>query len=352
MAKPTPATEFLTKPTEIPSVCVVFGDDDFLRRQVIIAVRNAVLGGEDAEISLTRFEGRGAELPDVLGELETIAMFGSGRRLVMIEQADDFVSRYRAELEAYTPNPLVAGVLLLELKSFPASTRLHKAVAAKGKAIDAAAPKGRELVRWLTAWARRKHAAELTTPAAETLIELTGPELGLLDQEVAKVALSTGADRRITPELVKQNVGTWRAKTAWEMLDAALDGKVPEAMRQLELLLGAGEQSIGVLGQISYSLRQMAAATRLIVQREATGRRIPVAQALQEVGVRSFAVRRVEPRLRRLGRRRAEQLYRWLLEADLDLKGGSSAPPRLVLERLIVRLSVPPANLERPVSST
>lgn len=352
MAKATPATEFLTKPSEIPPICVVFGDDDFLRRQVIIGVRDAVLGEEDAEISLTRFEGRGAKLPDVLGELETVAMFGTGRRLVIVEQADEFVTRYRAELEGYTSKPLMAGVLLLELKSFPANTRLYKAVAAKGKAIDASVPKGGELVRWLTAWARRNHAAELTAPAAETLIELTGPELGILDQEVAKVALSTGADGRITPELVKRNVGTWRAKTAWQMLDAALDGKVPEALRQLELLLGAGEQPIGVLGQISYSLRQMAAATRLIVQREATGRRTPVAEALHEAGVRSFVVRKVEPRLRRLGRRRAEQLYRWLLEADLDLKGASSAPPRLVLERLIVRLAVSPSTLGYPSSRT
>jgi hypothetical protein len=30
-----------------------------------------------------------------------------------------------------------------------------------------------------------------------------------------------------------------------------------------------------------------------------------------------------------------------LLEADLDLKGASAMPPRLILERLIVRLAAP-----------
>ncbi len=348
MAKPIPATDFLAKPCPVPAVCVVFGDDDFLRRQAIIALRDAVLGGDDAEMSLTRFEGRDAELRDVLGELETFAMFGSGRRLVVVEQADDFVTRYRAELESYVAKPVETGVLLLELKSFPSNTRLYKAVAAKAIAIDASTPKGGQLVRWLTAWTRRNHAVEITAPAAEMLIELTGPELGLLNQEVARLALSVGADRRITPELVKQQVGTWRAKTAWEMIDAALDGQLPEAMRQLELLLGAGEQPIGVLGQISYSLRQMAAATRLILQGEATGRRVPVSQALEQAGVRAFVIHKAESRLRRLGRQRAQRLYRWLLEADLDLKGASSLPPRLVLERLIVRLAAPENALDRP----
>ncbi len=348
MAKAMPATEFLAKPSPSPPVCVVYGGDDFLRRQVLLALRGAVLGEEDAEISLTRFEGPEAELPNVLGELETVAMFGSGRRLVVVERADDFVTNYRPELEAYAANPLPTGVLVLELKSFAANTRLYKTVAAKGLAIDASAPKGALLVRWLTDWTAHHHAAEITRPAAELLIELAGPELGLLDQELAKLALSAGPGKRITPELVKQHVGAWRAKTAWELLDAALDGKLTEAMRQLDLLLGAGEQPIGVLGQISYTLRQLAAATRLIVQSEASGRRMPVSEALKRAGVPSFVLRKTEPRLRQLGRRRGRLLYRWLLQADLDLKGASAAPPRLVLERLIVRLAADPNDLDRP----
>ena len=348
MAKAISATAFLAKPNPTPPVYVVFGDDDFLRRQVLLALRGAVLGEEDAEISLTRFEGRDAQLPDVLGELETVAMFGGSRRLVVVEQADDFVTRYRAELEKYVAAPAPTGALVLEMKSFPANTRLYKTVASQGLAIDASAPKGALLVRWLTDWAARHHAAEITRPAAELLIELTGPELGLLDQEVARLALSTGSGKRITPELVKQHVGVWRAKTAWELVDAALDGRVPEAMRQLDLLLGAGEQPIGVLGQISYSLRQLAAATRLIIQAEASGRRVSVVEALERAGVRSFVLRKTEPRLRRLGRQRGRQLYRWLLQADLDLKGASSAPARLILERLIVRLAANPNDLTRP----
>ncbi len=305
----------------------------------MIALRDVVLSEDDAEISLTRFDSPDTELRDVLGELETVAMFGSGQRLVVVEQADTFVTNYRAELEDYVSTPYSTGILTLELKSFPSNTRLYKKVAEKGTAIDASVPKGALLVRWLTNWGQRNHAVEITAPAAEMLIELIGPELGLLDQELAKLALGTGADNRITPELVKRQVGTWRAKTAWDLIDAALEGKVPEALHQLDLLLGSGEQPIGILGQISYSLRQLAAATRLIMQGEASGQRIPLNQALKQAGVRPFVLRKAEQQLRRLGRQRGQQLYRWLLGADLDLKGASPAPPRLVLERLIVRLA-------------
>ncbi len=343
-AKATSADAFLTKPSPPPPVCVVFGDDAFLRQQVLVALRKVVLSEEDAEISLTRFDGPQTELRDVLGELETVGMFGSGQRLVVVEQADSFVTKYRGELEDYAASPYPTGTLVLELKSFPSTTRLYKAVASEGGVIDANAPKGAQLVRWLAKWAQRKHAVEIATPAAEMLVDLVGPELGLLDQELAKLALATAADHGITPELVKQHVGTWRAKTAWELIDAALEGKPAEALRQLDLLLGAGEQPIGILGQISYSLRQLAAATRLIIQGEAAGSRIPLNRALEQAGVRPFVLRKAEQQLRQLGRQRGQQLYRWLLGADMDLKGATHAPARLVLERLIIRIASPPTT--------
>ena len=89
--------------------------------------------------------------------------------------------------------------------------------------------------------------------------------------------------------------------------------------------------------------RRLAAAARIVVQSEHARRRINLRQALQEAGVKPFLLNKVEPQLRQLGRARAGQLYRWLLEADLALKGSSSSPTRsrLVLEELIVRLSAP-----------
>ena len=181
---------------------------------------------------------------------------------------------------------------------------------------------------------------QLPQAAAEMLVELVGPELGLLDQELAKLALLAGDEQKITPELVGRSAGGWRAKTTWEMLDAALDGNVREAMLQLDRLLASGEQPVGLLGQISASLRRFAAATRLVL----AGRgRPPPRQSPRCPGagrrplVRAAKGRAATPPV---GPPARAQLYRWLLQADLDLKGDSAMPPRLILERLIVRLAV------------
>lgn len=339
--KPATALDYLANPAKFPAqpVCAVFGNESFLRRQTILRLREAVLGGDEGDFSLATFEGRGTLFRDVHEVLSTVAMFGGGRRLAIVENADDFVSRYREQLEDYVARPSRSGVLVLDLDTLPSNTRLYKAVAAGGLLIDAGAPAPARLTRWLTDWAKQHHKAQIAPAAADTLVELIGPELGLLDQELAKLALVAGDDRKITPEMVQSSVGGWRAKTTWEMLDAAMDGHVVEAMRQLDRLLSSGEQPVGLLGQISASLRRFAAATRLIVQAEVAGRRPNLRQSLEQVGVRSFVLQKTERQLRLLGRQRGLRLYDWLLQADLDLKGESAMPPRLILERLIVRLS-------------
>ena len=342
--KPTPALDYLAQPDKHPPqpVCAVFGDESFLRRQAILCLRAAVLGGDDGDFSLTTFEGRNTLFRDVHEVLSTVAMFGGGKRLAVVEDADDFVTRYRAQLEDYVARPSRSGVLVLDLDSLPSNTRLYKSIAAEGLLIDCSAPAPAKLCKWLAEWAKQHHHVQLPQAAAEMLVELIGPELGLLDQELAKLALMAGDEKKISPELVSRSVGGWRAKTTWEMLDAALDGNVREAMLQLDRLLASGEQPIGLLGQISASLRRFAAATRLVLQAEAAGRRANLREALEQAGVRSFVLQKAERQLRLLGRQRGAQLYRWLLQADLDLKGESAMPPRLILERLIVRLAARP----------
>jgi len=341
------AIDYLAQPDKYPPkpVCVVFGDEAFLRRQVLIGLRHAALGGDEGDFSLANFGGPTAELREVVEELTTLAMFGS-QRLVVVDDADEFVTRYREALEDYVARPGRGGILLLDLKSCASNTRLYKAVDASGLAIDCSVPKKagdlkRWLTSWLTSWAKQMHKVQLSPGAAEMLIEMIGPELGLLDQELAKLALMAGSDKKISPEMVQKMGGSWRAKTTWDMLDLALDGNAAEALQQIDRLLAGGEAPLGLLAQISASLRRLAAATRLILQAEAAGRRIGLGPALEQAGVNKFFVKKTEAQLKRLTRHRGKQIYRWLLEADLDLKGESQMPPRLILERLIVRLAAP-----------
>lgn len=345
------------------AVTVVFGEEPFLKRLALRSLRQRVLGDESTP--LDRFEGASAQWRDVHDELSTLALFGGGRRLVLIDDADDFVANFRDKLEQYAERVKSRNVLVLNVAAWPSNTRLYKFVDQHGLQIECRAPQKatsgknkivdeERIVKWLSSWSESGHRVKLSAKAARLMLDLVGPEFGLLDQELGKLALFTQPGGEISPEVVHDVVGGWRTKTVWEMLDAACDGDAATALAQLEQVLQSVDHPVALFGQFSWSLRRFAAATRLFQKAERKGKRPKLREALEGAGFRDWpkgTMQRAEQQLLQMGRHRAGQLYRWLLEADLALKGSHSSPDRsrFVLEQLILRLAkqssrrVPPA---------
>jgi DNA polymerase-3 subunit delta len=211
---------------------------------------------------------------------------------------------------------------------------------------------------WLIQRAKTVHRVRLDEAAADALFEQVPHEPGILIQEVAKLALMAGDGSVIDVKLVRENVGGWRARTTWEMIDAAAEGRAAEALVQLGRLIASGEKPHGLLPQMASSLRRFATAAQLIEAAEAERRRLPPRDALSQAGVLPFKLTEAERQLKQIGRRRAKQLTGWLLAADLAMKGHNSSDERarLELERLIVRLAAgskePAADNESQLSAS
>lgn len=335
----------------LPPVCAIFGDEGFLKTLARQEIRRRMFADEP-DAPFTTFNGEEAEWRDVVDEVATVALFGGDQRLVFVDDADKFVTRFRDRLQDYVDQPSRSGVLVLIVSTWASTTNLYKALDQSGLQIDCRLPqtsgkkKGEtdeaRLAKWLTAFARDSHRLKMPAPAMQALLDLVGPEIGLLNQALAKLALFVEPGGEVTPEMVRDVVGGWRAKTAWELLDFACDGNSAAALRELDRLLQAGEVPIGLFGIVSWSLRRFAIATRIFEQAEREGRNITLTRALEQAGVKSWqgALAKAERQLKQIGRERAGQLLRWLLDADLALKGSHSTDERArqVLELLFLRL--------------
>jgi DNA polymerase-3 subunit delta len=310
---------------------VLPGDEDFLKRQVLQALRTLVLGPDGDEFGLSVHAGDKAAFAAVFDELQTAPFFGP-RRLVIVENADPFVTRHRESLEKVVGKLPATGTLVLEVKSWPANTRLAKLIDSSAT-ILCKAPSAYKLPAWCVQWAAACHAKQLVQPAAELLVELVGPEMGQLDQELSKLAVYVGDRKRIDAPDVDRLVGSSRAENTWKIFDAIGAGRPGEALALLDRLLDQGEEPLRILGAFSMQLRRLAQVARLQQQGKSLG------AALEQAGVQPFQARGVEQQLRHLGRRRAERLYDWLLKTNSGMKGGSPLPPRTLLERLVIQLA-------------
>jgi DNA polymerase-3 subunit delta len=338
------------------AVTVIVGDDGFLQHEVRRALI-AQLCGDDPDAAAEHLDGERIEYRDLHDALSELSLFGSGDRVIVLEDADDFVKNYRDRLEDYVTKPRSDAILILEVTTWPSNTRLAKAVAESGLTIRCATPaQGKELTEftkqlkeWLAVVARREFNCELLKPAADLLVDLIPPEPGILYQEVARLSLLAEPGRKIDANLVQQNVGGWRTRKTWDMIDAAADGRAADALQQLDRLLAAGDEPFALLPQMASTLRKFALAVRLFDQAERRRQAMSIRTALERAGMPPFKLNDAERQLKQIGRPRARQLYRWLLAADLELKGYNSTKDRArrVIETLIIRLSqhaATPAN--------
>ncbi len=327
------ATDFLKTPPDLSAVpmLALFGSERYLKVQVL----NTIPGfseSEDEDVSLTRVAGKDTDLRAISDELSTISMFG-GRRIVLIDSADDFVSQNRNGLEVYAAKAAASSLLILDVSKWAKNTRLYKLFEQHGLNVECGELKGAALEKWLVGRCKQDFGKELSRQSAALIVQLAGDSLGLLNQEIDKLAALVGDSDKITEDDVVKVVGGWRIETTWKMLDAVRDGDVGRALDYLDRLLTSGDPPQKILGGVTYTFRNFAIATEKARQtRELNA-------ALRSSGIHPSAIGPAETYLKRIGFKNASSIFQWLIEADSGMKGGSRIDPRLQLEHLLIKLS-------------
>jgi DNA polymerase-3 subunit delta len=343
-------------------IYVVTGDEDFLKRRALTALQTQLLGESDPSFALSTYSGDKADFAAIRSELDTLP-FLSECRLVIVEKADDrgrkqagsesdnaagasaeqvvasdgsFVSRYRAALEKYAASPSKSGVLVLEVKSWPSNTKLAKLIP-DAATIVGKTPPAYKLPAWCVDWAKTAYTKKLAGPASQLLVDLVGPEMGLLDTELEKLAVYVGDRGAIEAKDIDLLVGRSRSANVFKIMDAVGDGKPKEALTILSELFEEGDVPEAILGALGYQIRKLALAAR--IHKQGT----PLEDAMDRAGVAKWPQAResTQKQLRSLGWNRIDKLYDWLVECDQGMKGGSALPRRILLERLVARMARP-----------
>ncbi|MDA1017903.1 MAG: DNA polymerase III subunit delta, partial [Planctomycetota bacterium] len=202
-----------------------------------------------------------------------------------------------------------------------------------GTELQCSELKGAVLERWLVDTTRDGFDKRLERPAAALLVELVGSELGLLSQEIAKLASYVGEKTTISADDARKVVGGWKAETTWVMLDSVRDGNTGFALDCMDKLLVAGEHPLKLLAGISFTFRKVARAVELSSQG------VGLQTALRQAGMYPASIPAFEKHLRRMGRPKAERILEHLVNTDSGLKGADRLPERMQIERLLLLLS-------------
>lgn len=194
---------------------------------------------------------------DVLDELRTVP-FLTPKRVVVVKNADEFVSQNRPLLEKYFDNPCRTGQLILTVRTWDARTKLAKKLPEVGKLIEVKQPPSWQLPGRLSKYAGDAHDKRLDKDAAELLIELTGDDLPCLYSEIDKLAVFADAEKVITAKHVESLIGYNRIYGAFEVIDAMVAGKTAEAIARLRNMFAQDKDAdYTVVGAFAFHFRRM-----------------------------------------------------------------------------------------------
>ena len=185
------------------------------------------------DVQRVELDGERAELAEVADELRSFAMFGGGK-VVIVRNADTFVSRFREQLEDYVAKPSDSATLILRLESLPSNQRIYKAIAKTGAIEPCQPPK--DLPRWAIQHAKEEHQSVVAPDAAKLLVDLVGEDLGRLNNEIAKLTLATDG-KQITADHISGAVAFQRERQMWDMTNELACGRPAEALRRWRQLV-------------------------------------------------------------------------------------------------------------------
>jgi DNA polymerase III subunit delta len=330
------------KSAKAPPIVIVYGDDEHQKSAALTQALDTLLPPQvERSLALTSYDGSrtadqgGPSLAAVFEDLATLP-FLADRRVVVIRESDTFITTHRDKLENYLARPSPTGTLVLECRSFPKTTRLSKAAsAASGQLVQCKKLVGRALVDFVVN-AARSYEKRIDPAAAARLVEMVGQDTGILATEVEKLALYAGDRPTLTEQDVTDLVGQSREEKIFAVMDAAVSGRLPEALRLWHQVLTTDPGAVyKVLGGIAFKVRQWLAAHVLL----AAGSTIPeIAPKVMMWGRQ----RELETLLRRFSPLLLRRLLAALANLDSQAKSGTRSI-ETGIELMLVRLAAPAA---------
>ena len=240
-------------------------------------------------MNYTYREGREIVVSEIREIAETLPFFAE-RRLLILENSGLF-KKGGDELAAYVPEIPETTVIVFVEEEVDKRSKLWKAVDKCGHAVECSRRTEDDLKKFVLEYLT-KNGQRITEQAMELFLERTGDDMGHIVTELEKLTAYT-AGRDVLPEDVAAITSVTAQNRVFEMLDLMLRRQPKAAMERYADLMALREPPMRIL----YLMTQQ--VNRLLQVKEGLAAGKTQDQLAEEMGLRSFAVRKYAGQSRR-----------------------------------------------------
>lgn len=231
------------KSGQFRQVYLLYGEEDYLRRQYRDKLKNALLGDGDA-MNYHYFEGKDVPIGEVIDLAETMPFFAD-RRVIIIENSG-LCKSGGEQLAEYLKEPSDTAFFVLAEREADKRSKLFKAVSAKGRAIECKAQDEALLKRWVIGILKKENK-KMTERDLEYFLEKTGNNMENISKELEKLVCYCMEKEIIAREDIEEICVRQVNNQIFDMINAIADKRQKEAMEMYYDLLTLKEPPMRIL---------------------------------------------------------------------------------------------------------
>lgn len=311
-----------------PAVFLFIGEEKHLKDEAVDALKVSILDKSSADMDYSVFYGSDTTSREII-ECARTPPFLSPKRLIVVKDFEKLPQEDRERLLDYADRPSESACMVLDMRDDSVVRDLPRA---SGHVVTRKfdPPDASHAASWIRKAAGLR-GKKIDDGAAETLVELKGTGLSVLNEEVDKLAAYAGDREMVTLDDVEATVGRSFTGSAFDIIWAMGSRDAARAVRLVRDLALSGKKPQEIIGIISWHLNRLARA-RIMKDAGKTDYAIIAGLKISRRYAQDFLRQLDSLDLDGIGSR-----METLLEADLNLK-SSRFDQALVFETAIVRL--------------
>ena len=315
------------KSNEFQSVYLLYGEEEYLKKQYRDKLRNAMVGEDTMNYSY--FGGNKISVKEVLEIAETLPFFAE-RRLIIIEDSGFFKSSQEELAEYIKKQPDYLNFVFVE-KEVDKRNKVYKAVNDKGYVCEMKEQSTSVLVQWIVGLLKAENK-KIDRAAIDLLLSKTGAGMDNIRTEVEKLVCYCMDRQEITESDVEAVCTTQTVSRIFDMITAIATKKQKQALELYYNLLTLKEPPMRILYLLS---RQF---NGILQVKEALARGNSNAGIAKEMGVAPFIVGRYASQAKYFENSQIKQALLDFAETEESVKTGK-LDDKLGVELMIVKYS-------------
>lgn len=245
-------------------VFYLHGEDHFRKEETVRALIEAHVDPATRDFNFDPLRGTEIEAETLASILATPPMMAEWR-VVVLREVEGIASTKKARDEllsvAENPPPGLALILSCTVPS-GSKAKFYRQLAKLARSVEFKAITEADVPGWLMNRAREVYDIDFDAEAAQALGAAVGLNLGVLWQELAKLADFVGDRGSIEVQDVEDAGTKLPSQDRWRWFDLVGSRRFEEARRAMPVLLGQGETGVGLVIGLSTHLLRLGIASR------------------------------------------------------------------------------------------